>query len=183
MCFRPFGRGAAIDQNTFLSLIRMQNEVLHNVKDVEIHGLFCIDKEQHMGTATDDSEDYTNTIRKLLLEECNIDGQRPFHSIERTTKCGTTRAIFSKQNKILCNSILSDLDNWLTSKLIDANNNLAFRKSDDIRVFISTIDHRKNQNQVKYDTYASRIAERFCTDNPNKASELFDTYPSRTPTR
>jgi hypothetical protein len=32
--FVPFGRGAAIDQNTFCSLIRMYNEFLHNIQNV-----------------------------------------------------------------------------------------------------------------------------------------------------
>jgi hypothetical protein len=32
--FVPFGRGAAINHNTFGSLIRMQNEFLHNFKHV-----------------------------------------------------------------------------------------------------------------------------------------------------
>jgi hypothetical protein len=41
--FVPFGHGAAVDQNTLCSLIRMQNEFLHNVKHVEIHGLSDID--------------------------------------------------------------------------------------------------------------------------------------------
>jgi hypothetical protein len=119
----------------------------------------------------------------LLWEEYGIDGQRILHSIERTMKSDTTRAIFSKQNKNLCNSILSDLDNWITSKFIDVNNNLAFRKSDAIPVCISTIYKRKNQHQVKYNAYASRIATRFCTENPNEASESYDTAPTRTPKR
>jgi hypothetical protein len=37
--FIPFGRGAAIDQSTFCSFIRMQNEFLHIIRHVEIHGL------------------------------------------------------------------------------------------------------------------------------------------------
>jgi hypothetical protein len=41
--FVPFGCGAAIDQNTFCSLIHMQNEFLHNVKHVKIHGLSSVD--------------------------------------------------------------------------------------------------------------------------------------------
>jgi hypothetical protein len=36
--FVPFGRGASIEQNTFCSLIRMQNEFLHNIKHAELHG-------------------------------------------------------------------------------------------------------------------------------------------------
>jgi hypothetical protein len=37
--FVPFGCGAAIDQNTFCSLIRMQNDFLHNIQHAELHGL------------------------------------------------------------------------------------------------------------------------------------------------
>jgi hypothetical protein len=47
--FVPFGSGAAIYQNTFCSLIHMQNECLHNIKHVEIHGLSDIDIELHLG--------------------------------------------------------------------------------------------------------------------------------------
>jgi hypothetical protein len=36
--FVPFGHGAVLDQNTFCSLIFMQNEFLHNIKHVKIHG-------------------------------------------------------------------------------------------------------------------------------------------------
>jgi hypothetical protein len=125
--FVPFGRGAAIDQNTFCSLILMQNELLRNVKHIEIHGLSYIDIELHLGTDNNDGEDYANSIREILPEECDIDGQRIFHSIEHTMKSDTSRAIFSKHNKILCNSILSDLDNWLSSKFADANNNISLR--------------------------------------------------------
>jgi hypothetical protein len=81
----------------------------------------------------------------------------------------------------MCHSILSDLDNWLSSKFVDANNNVAFRKSASVRVHTSTIDQRKIQTQVKYSAYASRIAKCFCSENPNKAIESFDTAPNRTP--
>jgi hypothetical protein len=40
-----------------------------------MHGLFDIDTELHRGTYTEDGEDYTKTIRELLLEEWDIDGQ------------------------------------------------------------------------------------------------------------
>jgi hypothetical protein len=72
-------------------------------------------------------------------------------------KYDTTRAIFSKQNEMLCNTILCDLDTWLSSKFIDSNTNVAFHKSAAIRVCTYTIDQRKNQNQVKYNDYASRL--------------------------
>jgi hypothetical protein len=126
MCFFSFGHGAAIDQNTFCSLIPIQNEFLHNIKHVEIHGLSDIDIELHLGNACDNEEGYSNTIRELLRDELDISGQRIFNSIERTMKANITVALFSKQNEILCNTILSDLDTWLCAKFIDANYNIAF---------------------------------------------------------
>jgi hypothetical protein len=97
--FVPFGRGAAIDQDTFCSLIRMQNEFLHNIKHVEIRGLSDIDIELHLGINDEDGEDYANSIREILLEECDVDGQRIFHSIERTMKADTSRALFYTHNE------------------------------------------------------------------------------------
>jgi hypothetical protein len=181
--FIPFGRGATIDQNTFCSLIRMQNEFLHNVKHIEIHGLSDINVELHLVTDSDDGEDYANSIRELLLEECDIDGQHIVHLIKSMIKSDTSRAIFSKQNEILCNSILSDLENWLSSKFTESNNNIAFCKAAAVLVHTSTVDKRKSQNQVNYNAYASRIAKRFCSENPNGAVESYDTSPNRTPNR
>jgi hypothetical protein len=98
-------------------------------------------------------------------------------------KVDTSRALFSKHNKILCNSILSDLDNWLKAKFLDANNNIAFRKSVSIRVHTSTINQRKSQTQVKYNAYESRTSKRFCSENPNEAVDSVDTAPNHTPKR
>jgi hypothetical protein len=61
--FIPFCRGAAIDQNTFWSLIRMQNEFLHNIQHVKIHGLSDIEIELHIGNDSKYGEDYSNIIR------------------------------------------------------------------------------------------------------------------------
>jgi hypothetical protein len=98
-------------------------------------------------------------------------------------KADTSRAIFSKHNKIMCNSILSDLDNWISAKFVDANNNIAFRKSVSVRVHTPMIDRHKSQTQVKYNAYAYRIAKRFCSENPNEAIASFDNAPNRTPNR
>jgi hypothetical protein len=135
------------------------------------------------GENNEDGEYYANSIREILLKECNIDGKLIFHSIERTMKVDTSRALFSEHNEILCNSILSDLDTWFRAKLADANNNSAFRKYVSIRFHTSTIDQRKSQTQVKYNVYASRIATRFCSENPNESIESFYTAPKRTPKR
>jgi hypothetical protein len=54
--FVPFGRGAAIYQNTFCSLMCMQNEFLYSVKHLEIHGLSNINVELHLGNESKDGE-------------------------------------------------------------------------------------------------------------------------------
>jgi hypothetical protein len=141
--------------------------------------MLTISDELHLGNDSEDGEDYANSIRQLILEECDIDGQQIFHSVERTMKADTSRVILSKQNEMLCNSNLSDLDNWLSSKFNDANNNASFRKSAAISVHTSTIDQRKNQHQVKCN--ASQIPKRFCSENLNEAIESFDTVPNPTP--
>jgi hypothetical protein len=159
--FVPFGRGASIDQTKFCSLIHMQNEFLHNIQHVELHGLADIDNELHLGNDSDDGEDYSSSIRDLLLDKPDINDQRIFHSIERTMKADTTRALFFKQNAILCNSILSDLDSWLSNKCDEAQHRVTFRKESDVRVFISTVEQRTTQDQVKFNAYASRITKLF----------------------
>jgi hypothetical protein len=118
--FVPFGRGAAIDPPTVCSLIRMQNEFLHNIQHVEIHGLADIDIDIHLGNYIDDGEDVSNSIREIFLEASDNNWEHLFHSIERTIKSDTIRAIFTKQNQDACNKILNDSDAWLSSKFIDA---------------------------------------------------------------
>jgi hypothetical protein len=44
----PFGGGAAIDPYTFCSFIRMQDDFLHNIRHVEIHGLVDININRHL---------------------------------------------------------------------------------------------------------------------------------------
>jgi hypothetical protein len=50
----------------------MQNEFLHSINHVEIHGLFDFDLERHIGNAIDDCEDYSNNIREMLLDEVDV---------------------------------------------------------------------------------------------------------------
>jgi hypothetical protein len=117
----------------------MQNEFLHNIKHVGLHGLDDIDIECHLGNNSDDGEDYSSSIRGLLLDKRDIDDQRIFYSVKQTMKANTICALFLKQNEIVCNSILSDLYAWLTTKLSDAMHRFAFRKEYDVRIFTSTV--------------------------------------------
>jgi hypothetical protein len=149
--------------------------------------VYDIDIEFNLGNEPNDVEDYYSSIRDLfldlLLDELDIAGQCIFHSIERTMKSDTTQALFSKQNEILCNSILSDLDSWLIIKLYEALQQVAFHKEAEVRVLASAINKRETQNQVKFNVYvyASRISKRFFSHNPNGATESFDTAPVNTP--
>jgi hypothetical protein len=67
--FVPF----SIDHHNFCSLIHMNTDFLRNVQHVEIHGLSDIDVELHLGNYCEDGENYSNTIRELLLGELDID--------------------------------------------------------------------------------------------------------------
>jgi hypothetical protein len=84
--FIPVGRGAAIDQDTFWSFIRIQNECLHNIRHVEIHGLADSDMDRHVGDDIDDGEDISNSIREILLNATANNGLRLFHSVKRAMK-------------------------------------------------------------------------------------------------
>jgi hypothetical protein len=54
--------------------------------------------------------------------------QHTFCRFECKMSFFTTRALFSKQNEAQCNDILSDIDDCLCSKFIDANNNISFHE-------------------------------------------------------
>jgi hypothetical protein len=179
--FIPFGRGAAINPPTFCSLIRIQNELVHNIQHVEMHRLADIDIDRHLGNNIDDGEDISNSIREIFLEASNDSCERLFHLIERTMKSDTTRAVFTKQNQDTCNEILNDIDTWFSSKLIDSQSSITFRAHPSVKVFTSIIDQRKSQHQVKFNAYDQLIPKRFCSVNPNEPGEYFDTSPLRIP--
>jgi hypothetical protein len=94
--FVPFGGGAAIHQLSSCSLIRMQNEFLHNIQYLESHDLADIDIDRQLGIDIDGGEDISNSIREIFLKAPNSNSERRFHSIERTMKYDTIRAIFTK---------------------------------------------------------------------------------------
>jgi hypothetical protein len=101
--FIPFGIGAVIKQDTFC----LQNEFLHNLHHIEIHGLADINLERHLGNDMNDGEGTSNSIRELVLYITDAEGQTLFHSIEHTMKSHTVRAIFTQQNQSECNEILN----------------------------------------------------------------------------
>jgi hypothetical protein len=169
--FVPFGRGAAIGQNTFCSLIRMQNDFYTTSNKSQFMDCLTSTLNFTLGMTVTMAMIMQTPLENYYWMNY-IDGQHIFHSIERTMKADTTRALFPKQNEIICNTILSNLDTWLGATFIDANSNVSFRNSAEVRISTSTIDQRKNQNQVKFNAYASRSAKIFCSENPNQAIEF-----------
>jgi hypothetical protein len=67
-------------------------------------------------------------------------GERLFHSIERTMKSDTTRDILTKQNQDALYEILKDIDTWLSSKFIDAQSCISFRAHQSVKVFTSKMN-------------------------------------------
>jgi hypothetical protein len=131
----------------------MPIEFLHNIQHVVIYGLAEIDIDRHLGNDMDDGEEISNSIHKIFLETSDESGQRLFHSIKRTMKLDSTRAIFTKQNQNACNKILNDSDTWFISKLSESQAPIAFRSHSSVKVFTSTIDQRKPQHQIKFNAY------------------------------
>jgi hypothetical protein len=111
----PFDKSAAIDNETFCKLIRMQNEHICHTKHVEMHSLCHIDKEISVGYDTT-GESISSMIRKMLMEEVDVGGDPIFHSIERTAKEDMNRALFLEPNNDLCMAILEDIEGWLAQK-------------------------------------------------------------------
>jgi hypothetical protein len=74
---------------------------------------------------------------------------------------------------------LNDIDTWLSTKFINVQSCISFRAHPSVKVFTSTIDKRKSHHQVKFNAYAQRIANRFCSVNPNEPDDSFDTAPLR----
>jgi hypothetical protein len=106
------GKSAVIDKDAFRKLIQMQNEDLRRTKHVEMHNLSHIDKDISLGYDTT-GEIINSTIRQMLMDEVDVEGEPIFHVIERTMKNKTDRAPFLEPNNNLCMTILDDLEIWI----------------------------------------------------------------------
>jgi hypothetical protein len=65
----------------------------------------------------------TRTIREMLLEERDEEDKSLSHSIERTMKSDTTRALFLAEKEQKCNTIRKDLDGRFANKFSNGNDN------------------------------------------------------------
>jgi hypothetical protein len=79
----------------------------------EVHYLCHIDKEISLGYDTT-GESISSTIRQMLMDEVDVDGDPICHSIERTMKEDMNRAIFLEPNNDVCMDILEDMEGWLS---------------------------------------------------------------------
>jgi hypothetical protein len=68
-----------------------------------MHHLCHIDKEISLGYDTT-GEPISSTIRQMIINEVDVEGDPILHSIERTTKYDTND---------LCMKILEDIEGWL----------------------------------------------------------------------
>jgi hypothetical protein len=91
----------------------MQNEHLHHTKHVEMHNLSHIDKNISLGYDTT-GESITSIIRKMLMDEVDVEGDPIFDAIERTMNNDTNWALFLEPNNDLCMTILDDLKSWMS---------------------------------------------------------------------
>jgi hypothetical protein len=53
----------------------MQKEYFHNLKHIEMHNVCHINKEIMLGF-DDDGETITGTIRQLLMDDVDVEGER-----------------------------------------------------------------------------------------------------------
>jgi hypothetical protein len=111
---------------TFRKLIRMQNEHIRHTKHVETHHLCHIDKEISRGCDTA-GELISSTVRQMIMDEVDVEGDPILHSIKRTMKEDTNREIFLEPNNDLCMAILEDIEGWLAQKFEHSDDPTTYR--------------------------------------------------------
>jgi hypothetical protein len=158
--FLRFDKSAAIDNKTFRKLIRMKNEHLSNIKNVEMHHLCHIDKEISFGYDTT-GEPISSTIWQMLMDEVGVEGDTIFHSIRSTMKADTNRALFLKPNNDLCMAILEGIEGWLAQKFEHSDDPTAYRDNDRVKVIMSTTEQRKSQRHVQFGAHAKRMVKKY----------------------
>jgi hypothetical protein len=145
----PFGKSAAIDNDTFCKLIHMQKEKLPHTKHVEIHNLCHIDKDILLGYDTT-GELISSTIHQLMMDEVYIEGDPMIHAIERTMKNDTNRALFLESNTDLCMAILDEIEGCMAQNIEHSDDPTAYCENERVKVFITTIEQRKRQQHVLF---------------------------------
>jgi hypothetical protein len=125
--FLPFNKVAAIDNITFQKMIQIQNEYLHKIGHIEIHNICNIDKEVSMGHGTP-GELINSTIRQILMDEVDVEGEPIFKSVERTMKDDMDRVLFTEPDQDLCKHILKDIETCMAKKFEHSDDPTAYRE-------------------------------------------------------
>jgi hypothetical protein len=90
-----------------------------------------------------------SSIRQLLMEELDVEGEPIFQSVERTMKDNTYRVLFTEPNQELCQHILEDIGTWIANRFEHSDDPTAYRQDHHVKIFSTTTDKRKSQQQVK----------------------------------
>jgi hypothetical protein len=143
-----------------------------------MHHVCHIDKEISLGYDTT-GELISSTIRQMIMDEFDVEGDTIFHSIEIKIKEDTNIAIFLEPNNDLCMAILEDIEGWLAQKFEHSDDPTAYRDNEYVKVIMTAIEQRKSQQYVQFGDYAKHMVKKFCTSNPNEAKYKFDYAPSR----
>jgi hypothetical protein len=158
--------------------IQQQNEHLRHTKHVEMHNLSHIEKDISLGYDTT-GEIIMSTIRQMLMDDVDVEGEPIFHSIERTMKNNTNRALFLEPNNDLFMTILDHLESWMSKKFEYSDDPKASRENEHVKVFATTIEQRKSQQHDQFGAYAKFMVKKLFPPNPNEVTDEFDYAPSR----
>jgi hypothetical protein len=88
-------------------------------------------------------EALTTTIRQLLMDKFDVEGEPLFQAIEHTMKEDTDQALFTESNQEICEHILDDIEIWMKQKFEHADDPKAYRECDNMKMFATTPDTSK----------------------------------------
>jgi hypothetical protein len=91
-----------------------------------------------------------SSIRQLLMDEVDVEGEPISQSVERTMKDDTNRVLFTEPKQDLCRFILDDINTWMANKFEHSDDPTAYREDHHTTIFSTTTDQRKSQQQVKF---------------------------------
>jgi hypothetical protein len=67
----------------------------------------------------------------------------------------------------------------MANKFEHSDDPTAYRQDHNVKIFSTTTDKRKKQQQVKFGAYAKRLVRKCCAVKQNEAIDDFDYAPSR----
>jgi hypothetical protein len=112
------------------------------------------------------------------MDKVDVEGEPIFQAIKRTLQHDTDCGLLTEPNQNLCKYTLDDIETWMEHKFEHLDDPEAYHTNDNVKIFATTTDQRKNQQQVKFGAYAKSLVNKFCAVNPNEATDDFDYAPS-----